>query len=78
MARRDVAQDRRRFGEGPIALGERRHPRLRVDAKVVRAVLLIGGEVDPRQLESVADFLKHNMGRQRTRTRRIIKFHHAH
>ena len=42
MARRDIAQYRRRFGQHPIAVDERRHPRLRIDAQVFRAVLLVG------------------------------------
>lgn len=38
---------------------------LGVDAKIAGAVLLVGGEVNPRKLEPVADFLQHNVRRQR-------------
>ena len=48
MAGRDIAQDCRRFGQDPVAVDQRRHAGFRIDAKELRAALLVGSEVDAR------------------------------
>jgi hypothetical protein len=39
--------------------------------------LLIGGKIDARKLEPGPNFLKYNVGGQRTCARGIIKLHHS-
>ena len=72
MARRNIAQDCRDLGQNPAPITERRHVSLGVNAKILRAILLVGGKIDARKLEPCPDFLKYNVGGQRTGARGII------
>src|SRR5215471_11407651 len=75
MPQGDIAKNGRRFGEHPVAVDERRHAPFRVDAKIFRAILLVGGEIDARKLERRADLLERNVRGERARARGIVKLH---
>jgi hypothetical protein len=75
MAHRDVAQDRRRFGQHPIAVGQRRHARLGIDAQIFWTVLLVGGQIDADELERHSDLLEGDVRGEGARARRVIKLH---
>src|SRR5271166_5646416 len=77
MTRRDVAQNRRRFGQSPIAIGEHRHARFRIKPHEVRAVLLIGGKIDARKLVALAGFFERDVRRERAGAGRVVEFQQA-
>src|SRR5262245_37398961 len=77
MPRRYVAKNGRRFGEHPVAIDERWHAGLRIDAQILGAVLLVGREIHARKLVARTNLLEHDVRGERARAGRIVKLDHA-
>ena len=73
---RDVGEDRRRLGQDALVGHQRRHAAFRIDLEIVRALLLVGLEVEPHGAVVGAGFLQRDVRGERAGAGGVIELVH--